>query len=108
MAIEITARKRAAQGPVNLELDHKDLFINLKNERFHASILTLDLAGTKQQVLLRAVNMHPFKLQVQHVDFQRVVKDKKIRMKVPLHFVNAEKSPGVKEQGSDALHLLKR
>src|SRR5213594_1832770 len=106
MAIEITARKREAQGtgpsrrlrnagkvpgilyggdqgPVNIELDHKDLFINLKNERFHASILTLELAGTKEQVLLRAVNMHPFKLQVQHVDFQRVVKDKKIHMKVP-------------------------
>src|SRR6266850_5486402 len=129
MAIEITARKRAAQGtgasrrlrtagkvpgilyggdqgPVNIELDHKDLFINLRNERFHASILTLHLAGTKQQVLLRAVNMHPFKLQVQHVDFQRVVKDKKIRMKVPLHFVNAEKSPGVKEQGGVVSHVL--
>src|SRR6266480_3050737 len=129
MAIEITARKREAQGtgasrrlrtagkvpgivyggdqgPLNIELDHKDLFIKLKNERFHASILTLDLAGTKQQVLLRAVNMHPFKLQVQHVDFQRVVKDKKIHVKVPLHFVNAEKSPGVKEQGGVVSHVL--
>ena len=129
MAIEITARKREAQGtgasrrlrnagkvpgilyggdqgPVNIELDHKDLFISLKNERFHASILTLELAGTKEPVLLRAVNMHPFKLQVQHVDFQRVVKDKKIHMKVPLHFVNAENSPGVKEQGGVVSHVL--
>jgi large subunit ribosomal protein L25 len=129
MAIEITARKREAQGtgasrrlrnagkvpgilyggdqgPVNIELDHKDLFINLKNERFHASILTLELAGTKEPVLLRAVNMHPFKLQVQHVDFQRVVKDKKIHMKVPLHFVNAESSLGVKEQGGVVSHVL--
>jgi large subunit ribosomal protein L25 len=95
-----------AEGPVNIELDHKDLFQNLRNEKFHASILTLDLAGAKQQVLLRAVNMHPFKLQVQHVDFQRVSKDKKIHMKVPLHFVNAEKSPGVKEQGGIASHVL--
>jgi ribosomal protein L25 (general stress protein Ctc) len=88
-----------AEGPVNIELDHKDLFQNLRNEKFHASILSLSLAGQAQQVLLRAVNMHPFKLQVQHVDFQRVLKDKKIHMKVPLHFVNAEKSPGVKDQG---------
>jgi large subunit ribosomal protein L25 len=95
-----------AEGPVNIELDHKDLFQNLRNEKFHASILTLDLAGTKQQVLLRAVNMHPFKLLVQHVDFQRVSKDKKIHMAVPLHFVNAEKSPGVKEQGGIASHVL--
>jgi large subunit ribosomal protein L25 len=129
MAIEINARKREAQGtgasrrlrhmgmvpgilyggnkePVKLELDHQALILNLRNERFHASILTLDLAGAKEQVLLRAVNMHPFKLQVQHVDFQRVSKDKKIHMKVPLHFVNAEKSPGVKEQGGVVSHIL--
>ncbi|HZQ72505.1 MAG TPA: 50S ribosomal protein L25/general stress protein Ctc [Burkholderiales bacterium] len=129
MAIEITARKREAQGtgasrrlrrggrvpgivyggdkgPVNIDLDHKDLFIHLRNEKFHASILSLEVGGEKQQVLLRAVNMHPYKLQVQHVDFQRVSKDKKIHMKVPLHFANAEKSPGVKEQGGVVNHVL--
>jgi len=129
MAIEISARKREAQGtgasrrlrhmglvpgilyggdkePVKLELEHQALILNLRNERFHASILTLDVAGSKEQVLLRSVNMHPFKLQVQHVDFQRVSKDKKIHMKVPLHFANAEKSPGVKEQGGVVSHVL--
>jgi len=129
MAIEISARKRdaqgtgpsrrlrrtgrvpgilygGAQGPVNIELDHKDLYFNLRNERFHASILTLDLGGAKEQVLLRAVNMHPYRPQVQHIDFQRVQKDRKIHMKVPLHFVNAEKSPGVKDQGGVVSHVL--
>ena len=129
MAIEINARKREAQGTgasrrlrrsgrvpgivyggdkdaVRIELDHKDLFFNLRNEKFHASILTLALDGEKQQVLLRAVNMHPFKAQVQHIDFQRVSKDKKIHMKVPLHFVNAEKSPGVKEQAGVVNHVM--
>jgi large subunit ribosomal protein L25 len=129
MAIEISARKREAQGtgasrrlrrmgkvpgivyggdqsPVNIELEHQDLFLNLRNEKFHASILTLALDGTKEQVLLRAVNMHPFKMQVQHIDFQRVSKDKKIHMKVPLHFVNAEKSPGVKEQAGVVNHVM--
>jgi large subunit ribosomal protein L25 len=129
MAIEISAQKREVQGtgasrrlrhqgmvpailyggdkePVNLVLDHQALILNLRNERFHASILTLDLGGAKEQVLLRAVNMHPYKLQVQHIDFQRVSKDKKIHMKVPLHFANAEKSPGVKEQGGVVSHIL--
>jgi len=129
MAIEISARKREAQGtgasrrlrqagrvpgivyggdgsPMNIELDHKDLFFNLRNEKLHASILSLDVEGAKEQVLLRAVNMHPYKLQVQHVDFQRVSKDKKIHMKVPLHFVNAEKSPGVKEQAGVVNHVM--
>ena len=91
---------------LNIELDHKDLYLNLRNERFHASILTLDVAGAKEQVLLRAVSMHPYRPQVQHVDFQRVQKDKKLHMKVPLHFINAEKSPGVKDQGGVVSHVL--
>ena len=129
MAIEISARKRELQGtgparrlrrqgrvpgivyggehgPVNIELDHKDLYLNLRNERFHASILSLELAGTKEQVLLRAVTMHPYRPQVEHVDFQRVQKNKKLHMKVPLHFVNAEKSPGVKDQGGVVSHVV--
>jgi large subunit ribosomal protein L25 len=94
------------KGAVNIELDHKELYRNLTNEKFHASILTLKLEGGAEQVLLRAFNMHPFKAQVQHVDFQRVSKDRKIHMKVPLHFVNAEKSPGVKEQAGVVSHVL--
>lgn len=94
------------RSPMNIELDHKDLFFNLRNEKFHASILSLDVEGAKEQVLLRAVNMHPFKLQVQHVDFQRVSKDRKIHMKVPLHFVNAEKSPAGKSAGVVITHEL--
>jgi large subunit ribosomal protein L25 len=94
------------KGAVNIELDHKDLLRNLHDEKFHASILTLKLDGGAEQVLLRAFNMHPVKSQVQHVDFQRVSKDKKIHMKVPLHFVNAANSPGVKEQAGVITHVL--
>jgi len=91
---------------VNIELDHKAIYHQLRDEKFHASILTLALDGAKEQVLLRAVNMHPFKLEVQHIDFQRVSADEKIHMKVPLHFVNAEKSPAIKEQGGLITHVL--
>jgi len=94
------------QGAVNIELDHRELYHQLNKEAFHASILTLKLEGAAEQVLLRAFNMHPFKPQVQHVDFQRVSKDRKIHMKVPLHFVNAEVSPGVKEQQGVVTHVL--
>jgi large subunit ribosomal protein L25 len=92
--------------PVNLELDHKSLYYQLLDEKFHASILTLALDGAKQQVLLRAVNMHPWKAEVQHIDFQRVSADEKIHINVPLHFVNAEKSPAIKEQGGLITHVL--
>jgi large subunit ribosomal protein L25 len=95
-----------ASGPVNIALDHKELYRQLGNEKFHASILSLTLDGVAESVLLRAYNMHPFKAQVQHVDFQRVTRDRKIHMKVPLHFVNSEVSPGVKEQGGLANHVV--
>jgi large subunit ribosomal protein L25 len=126
--IEISARKREAQGTgparrlrrmgrvpgivyggdkgaLNIDIDHKDLYLNLRNERFHASILTLDVGGQKEPVLLRSVSMHPYRPQVEHVDFQRVQKDRKLHMKVPLHFINAEKSPGVKDQGGVISHV---
>ena len=89
-----------------IELDHKDLALKLKQEAFHASILSLNLGSQKQQVLLRDYQMHPWRLQVLHVDFQRVAKDQKIHMKVPLHFVNAEIAPGVKVGGGSVNHVL--
>ena len=94
------------QAAQPIEMDHNDLFHKLKLEAFHASILTLSVAGKKEPVLLRDVQMHPYKQQVLHVDFQRVAKDKKIHMKVPLHFVNAEISAGVKTSGGIVSHIM--
>ena len=91
---------------VTIEIEHNELFHQLRNEKFHASILTLKLDDAKEQVLLRAVNMHPWKLQVQHIDFQRVSADEKIHMKVPLHFANADISPAVKVSGGIVSHIM--
>jgi len=89
-----------------IQLNHKDLFFNLKKEAFHASILDIEVADEKAQVLLRDYQMHPFQPRVLHVDFQRVAADKKIHMKVPLHFINAEVSPGVKVAGGIVQHVM--
>ena len=129
MQIEVNAQKRSKQGTgasrrlrregktpgivyggkqpaVVIELDHNALYHQLRLEAFHASVLTLNLEGAKEQVLLRSVNMHPFRLEVQHIDFQRVVADVYIQMKVPLHFINAELSPGVKLSGGIVSHVM--
>ncbi len=82
-----------------VEFDHNALWLQLRQESFHASILTIDLNGQKERVLLRDVQMHPWKKEVLHVDFQRVSADQKIHMKVPLHFKNADIAPGVKAGG---------
>jgi large subunit ribosomal protein L25 len=121
MKIEISATSRKAQGtgasrrlrktgrvpgivygssePIMIDLDHNNLYHALRKEAFHASILTLDHDGKKEQVLLRDFQMHPFRQQVMHIDFERVLADKKIHMRVPLHFTNADVAPGVKSGG---------
>jgi large subunit ribosomal protein L25 len=93
-------------APTPIELDHNALIHALRNEVFHASILTMKLDGGATKVLLRDVQMHPFRPEVLHVDFQRVDENRKIHMKVPLHFVNAELSPAVKVSGAIVSHVL--
>ena len=96
----------AGESAQNVELDHNALLYQLKLEAFHASILDLTVDGQKQQVLLRDYQMHPWRQQVLHVDFQRVDKDRKIHMRVPLHFINAEICPGVKTGGGVVQHAM--
>jgi large subunit ribosomal protein L25 len=96
----------AGANPTPIELDHNALIHALKAEAFHSSILTMKLDGQAQKVLLRDVQMHPFKAQVLHVDFQRIDENKKIHMKVPLHFVNEALAPAVKLGGAIIGHIM--
>jgi large subunit ribosomal protein L25 len=91
--------------PTPIELDHNALFHALRNEAFHSSILTMKLDGAATRVLLRDVQMHPFRNEILHVDFQRVDENRKIHMKIPLHFVNGEISPAVKLNGAIVSHV---
>src|SRR6476620_4567519 len=82
--------------PQRIELDHNALWHALKKEAFHSTILEMELAGQTSKVLLRDVQYHPYRQQVQHVDFQRVDANTRLHMKVPLHYKNAEESDAVK------------
>ena len=95
-----------AAAPQNIEFDHNDLFQLLRKEAFYSSVLSIDVDGQKQPVLLRDVQRHAYKLEILHVDFQRVDATHAIHQKVPLHFVNAEIAPGVKTQGGIVSHVL--
>ena len=92
--------------PVNIAIEHNPLFHALRKEKFHASILDMELDGSSERVLLRDFQMHPYKPQVMHIDFQRVTEDKPIHMSVPLHFVGQENSPAVKESAGLISHVL--
>ena len=91
--------------PINIELDHNEVFHALRKEEFHASILDMQLEGKSSQVLLRAVQWHPYKQQVLHIDFQRVAAGKALHTKVPLHFINVDVSPAVKLSAAVVSHI---
>ena len=129
MSIELNANTREAQGTgasrrlrraaqvpaiiyggnqpaLAITLDHNEIFHALRKEAFHASVLTINVAGKKESVLLRDTQMHAYRQQVMHVDFQRVDLTHQMHTKVPLHFVNAEQAPGVKMQGGVVSHVM--
>ena len=92
--------------PQLIELDHNALFHAIKKEAFHASILEMELGGKEQKVLLRDLQMHPYKQQILHIDFQRVEARTRMTVKVPLHYSGEEESPAVKAEGCIANHVL--
>ncbi|MEN6088659.1 50S ribosomal protein L25/general stress protein Ctc [Bordetella pertussis] len=94
-------------APLNIELDHNEIYHALRKEEFHALILNMVIEGGKtEEVLLRSVQWHAYKPQVMHVDFQRVEANQALHTKVPLHFINAEVSPAVKLSGAIISHVL--
>ncbi|WP_137893252.1 50S ribosomal protein L25/general stress protein Ctc [Ramlibacter sp. 2FC] len=82
--------------PQLIELDHNALWHAIKKEAFHSSILEMELNGQTSKVLLRDLQMHPFKQLVLHIDFQRVDANTRLTMKVPVHYSGEENSGAVK------------
>ncbi len=93
-------------APQMIEFDHNTLYQALRKEAFHASVINMNIDGAKEMCLLRDVQMHAYKLQIKHVDFQRIDANHEIHQKVPLHFVNADIAPGVKIGGGMVTHVF--
>jgi large subunit ribosomal protein L25 len=66
----------------------------------------MELGGAIHKVLLRDLQMHPYKPQVQHIDFQRVEATTRMTVKVPLHFSGEENSPAVKAEKCLVNHVV--
>ncbi len=90
----------------NLLLNHNEIMHNLETEGFQAAVIEIRTDKGTEQVILRDIQMHPYKAQVLHVDFQRVSATEKIRMAVPLHFIGGEECPGVYNEGGIESHLI--
>jgi large subunit ribosomal protein L25 len=128
MQIEFSAKKRDGQGTgasrrlrrtgrvpgiiyggtgaaQSIDIDHNELFQLMRKEAFYSSVLTANIDGVKEICLFRDVQRHPYRIQILHIDFQRIDATHKIHQKVPLHFINADIAPGVKLNGGMISHV---
>ena len=94
------------QEPQPLVLNHLDVLNQLKNDAVYSHVLTLKVGDRVESAVLRDMQRHPFKPTILHLDFLRVSADRELRVHVPLHFIHAEASPGVKVQGGVVSHVL--
>ena len=94
------------QEPQAIMLEHVRVQHHMEHEAFYTSILTLKLGGKSQAVVIKDVQHHPYKHQVLHLDFQRILEDEKITLNVPIHFIGEDLAVGVKDQGGEITHLV--
>ena len=94
------------KAPQSISLLAKELAKLLENEAAFSHVLTLNVAGSNESVLIKALQRHPAKGFVLHADFVRVIAGQKLTAHVPLHFLNQETSVGVKQQGGEVSHTL--
>ena len=92
--------------PRNLAFDHNRVIQQLENESFYSSVLNVKVGDKEQAVILKALQRHPAKQQIMHMDLQRILEDEEIRMNVPIHFLNEDTAPGVKQGGGKVSHLM--
>jgi large subunit ribosomal protein L25 len=96
----------AGQDPESIQIEHNTILLAAKNEWFFSSVLDLNVDGKVQKVLVRDWQKHPFKQLMMHMDFMRVDESQVIRVNVPLHFLNQDKSPAAKMSGVVVSHNL--
>jgi len=91
---------------VPISIWHNELKKALENEAFYSRVLTIELNGKKESVILKDLQRHPYKPLLSHADFQRINKDEEIFVHVPLHLVNEETAPAIKTFGGVAFRLM--
>ncbi|MGX2032844.1 50S ribosomal protein L25/general stress protein Ctc [Methylocaldum gracile] len=85
--------------PIGLVLEHNKVVKSLESEAVYSHVLTVKVGGREERAILKGLQRHPSKPIIMHMDFQRVSRGEKIRVHVPLHFVNQDISVGVKKGG---------
>ena len=87
------------KAPIKISLADKEINLEYRKGHMFTSVCDLAVGGEKHHVLARDVQVHPVSEKVMHVDFLRVSDKTMIHVQVPVHFINQEASPGLKEMG---------
>ncbi|SFW58952.1 50S ribosomal protein L25/general stress protein Ctc [Luteibacter sp. UNCMF366Tsu5.1] len=96
----------AGEAPQAIQVLHNDVLLGSRYESFYSSVIDLTIDGKTQKVLIKDWQKHPFKQLMLHMDFQRVNENEAVRVAVPVHFLNQEKSPAGKTAGLVISHNL--
>ena len=87
------------QPPLPIALPYKDVYYKIHGGGFLTTIATIDVDGKKIRVLPKDFQLDPVRDFPIHVDFLRIGKDTEVNVAVPVHFINEERSPGLKRGG---------
>lgn len=87
------------QAPQMLVLEHNEILKHLVHEAVYSHVLDVTVDGKTEKAVLKGVQRHPAKPKVLHLDFMRINESDKLKVRVPLHFVNEATSVGVKKGG---------
>ncbi len=87
------------QPPLAIALPYKELYYKIHGGGFMTTVATIDVDGKKIQVLPKDYQLDPIRDFPMHVDFLRIGKDSVVTVEIPVHFINEEKSPGIKRGG---------
>jgi large subunit ribosomal protein L25 len=95
----------AGREPRALTFDHNALLRASENESFFSSVLNVKVGPNIRASILKDIQVHPAKRQIMHLDLQRIVEGEKIKMTVPIHYLNEETAAGVKTGGGAVAKL---
>lgn len=94
------------QSAVPIMIDHNEILHHLEHEAFHSHVLTLKMGDTEDKVVLKALQHHPYRPAILHLDLQRIDEKQQLTIRVPLHFINESACVGVKQDGGVISHLM--
>jgi large subunit ribosomal protein L25 len=86
--------------PIGVSLDFKELKQKIYAGHFLTTVCNLDVDGTKHRVIPRDFQLDPVMDNPLHVDFLRLGEGAQVRVRVPIHVMNADQAPGIKRGGT--------